>query len=282
MSRYENYKYLQVEVNEGIALITINRLEYNNGYDYAGHYEMTQIWNDIDHDPDVRVAVITGAGTKSFCDPRPVKGEEAGPLKHWFAMKKADFFKVTAHRNEGPAIFYGIINAEKPIIAAVNGDASGSGLAIAVLSDISVVSETAELVDVHMGLGMAAGDNIAFWPIMCGLAKAKLIALTGGTIDGKEAERIGLVGRSVPQAQVLPVAMEYARTIAKGPQYAVRFTKRAMNQWLKLAGITAFDLSYALEQLTFYDVDMEEGYYAAIKGEEPQFPSVKTAGPKHT
>ena len=133
-----------------------------------------------------------------------------------------------------------------------------------------------------MDAGLVAGDNIAFWPIMCGLAKAKMIALTGGRLDGKEAERIGLVARAVPQDQVLPVALEYARKIASGPQYAVRFTKRALNQWLRLAGITSFDISYVLEQLTFYDVDMEAGIEAAAKGEAPQFPSVKTAGPKHT
>ena len=108
------------------------------------------------------------------------------------------------------------------------------------------------------GAGAAIGTAAMIWPLLCGMAKAKLYLLTSDPLDGAEAERIGLVSRAVPAYHVLDTAMDYARRLARGPQFAVRFTKKALNQWLRLGGITAFDYSQALEMINFFGPELRE------------------------
>lgn len=270
MTRYSNYEHLIVEVKDGIALITLNRPEVLNATNARMHWELTQIWRDIDHDPEARVAVVTGAG-RAFSS-----GGDVAEIEQRFQLSKAEAFEATLRiMREASAIVYNIINSEKPIISAINGVVIGAGLAVALVADVSIMSETARLTDGHIRIGVAAGDHSAcIWPLLCGIAKAKLYLLTADFIDGKEAERIGLVSRAVPQEQVLPVAMEYARKLADGPQHAIRFTKRALNQWLRLGGLASFDYSLAVEMLTFFDVDEEAGIKALRSKSAPQYPSI--------
>ncbi len=118
------------------------------------------------------------------------------------------------------------------------------------------------------------------WPLLCGMAKSKYYLLTSDFIDGREAERIGLVSKAVPRDQVLPEAMSIAGRLAEGPQLAQRYTKRALNQWLRLGGITAFDYSAALELFGFTAADPAEGMKAINERRAPQFPSAQPdAGP---
>src|SRR6202012_2068601 len=125
------------------------------------------------------------------------------------------------------------------------------GTAIALLADISIMANEAKLTDGHARLGVAAGDHAAIlWPLLCGMAKAKYYLLTADFLDGREAERIGLVSRCVPREQVLETALEVAGRSASGPQDAARWPKRTLNHWLRQA-IPAFDASVAYEMLSF-------------------------------
>src|SRR2546422_9039257 len=107
---------------------------------------------------------------------------------------------------------YNLINCSKPVVAAINGAAVGAGLALAILADISIAAASARLIDGHTRLGVAAGDHAAIiWPLLCGMAKAKYYLLTADFLDGREAERIGLVSLCVPGAEVLPKALDVDR-----------------------------------------------------------------------
>src|SRR5688500_11538022 len=124
---------------------------------------------------------------------------------------------------EAEAIVYEMMNCEKIIISAINGVAVGAGLAVALMADISIMAEDARLTDGHTRLGVAAGDHACMiWPLLCGMAKAKYYLLTCDFVDGREAERIGLVSKAVPRDQVLPEALRVARQLADGPQPALR------------------------------------------------------------
>jgi enoyl-CoA hydratase len=144
------------------------------------------------------------------------------------------------------------------------------------MADISVMAEDARLTDGHTRLGVAAGDHACMiWPLLCGMAKAKYYLLTCDFIDGREAERIGLVSKAVPRADVLTEAMAIARRLADGPQPAIRLTKRALNQWLRLGGITSFDYSLAVEMLGFFGADVAAGIQGIVEKRPPAFPSAR-------
>src|SRR5437762_13371979 len=104
---------------------------------------------------------------------------------------------------EASDLVYNMINLDKPVISAINGVAVGAGLVVALLADVSIISESARFTDGHTRLGVAAGDHAAIiWPLLCGMAKAKYYLLTSDFIDRREAERIGLVSLCVPADQV--------------------------------------------------------------------------------
>jgi enoyl-CoA hydratase len=145
---------------------------------------------------------------------------------------------------------------DKPIIAAINGWAMGAGLAFALLCDMIYAERGVMMADGHIRAAIAAGDAGALiWPLTVGLTKSKRYLLTGDAIDADEAERIGLITEVVEPGTSLAVATAMARRLANGPQLAIRYTKRALNQWLRLGSVTAFDYSVALEMLTFRSAD---------------------------
>src|SRR5262249_10397607 len=171
------------------------------------------------------------------------------------------------------AIVEAVLACRKPVVSAVTGVAVGSTLAVALLADISVVGESARLSDGHVRVGVAAGDHAALlWPLLCGMAKAKYHLLTGEPLDGREAERIGLVSRCVPDADVLPRALEIGGRLAAGSRTAIQWTKRVLNHWIRQAS-PVFGESLALEMLGFLGADAREGVAALLAQRPPRFPS---------
>ena len=159
----------------------------------------------------------------------------------------------------------------KVIISAINGTAVGAGLAVALMADISIMAEEARISDGHIRLGVAAGDHAnIIWPLLCGLAKAKYYLITADFIDGKTADEIGLVSKSVPLDQLMNEAMKVAVKVATGPQDAARWTKRALNLWVSQAA-PAFDASLAFEMLNFMGHDAKEGLSALQEKRRPNF-----------
>src|SRR3989441_4894547 len=240
---YSAYQHLLIEKKDGIALLTINRPESLNSTNFRLHYELSRVWLDLAADDEVRVAVITGAG-RAF---------SAGGDFEVVEKSMGNLEVVAQTMKEARDIVHNMINCDKPIISAINGVAVGAGLAVALMADISIMSEPARITDGHLRLGVGAGDHAAIiWPLLCGMAKAKYYLLTAEFIDGKEAERIGLVSLCAPAEKLLDKAWEVANRLAAGPQNALRLTKRALNNWLRVAG-PIFDASLAYEMLNFME-----------------------------
>ncbi len=262
------YQHLLIDIAKGIATVTINRPEVFNATNNVLHGELTRVWRDLDADPAVRVIVVTGAGDQAFS-----AGGDLNDLEARGALSAGERFEATMQvMKEAEAIVYEMVNCEKVIISAINGVAVGAGLAVALMADISVIAEEARLTDGHARLGVAAGDHAAMiWPLLCGMAKAKYYLLTCDFIDGREAERIGLVSKAVPRAELMATTTDIARRLADGPQHALRFTKKSLNQWLRLGGITAFDYSLALEMLGFFSDAPAEGARAIQEKRPPRF-----------
>ncbi|HJR18916.1 MAG TPA: enoyl-CoA hydratase/isomerase family protein [Actinomycetota bacterium] len=225
------------------------------------HRELANVWLEVDRDPDVRVALIRGAG-KAF---------SAGGSFEEIGSMIDDFGVRTRVMREARDLVYNIINCSKPIVSAIHGPAVGAGLVAALLADVSVAARTAKIIDGHTRLGVAAGDHAAIcWPLLCGMAKSKYHLLTCEPLSGEEAERIGLVSLVVEDDQVQDRAMEVARTLANGSQSAIRWTKYALNNWYRMMG-PIFDASLALEFYGFGGPDVAEGLASHLEKRKPNF-----------
>jgi enoyl-CoA hydratase len=256
------YPGLHFELKDhGVLWMTINRPERMNATDAELHRGLSRVWLDIDEDPDVRVVVVTGAGD-AF---------SAGGDLEWISGMAGDYEKIRGVLKEAGDIVYRMMQCEKIIISAINGVAVGAGLAVALMADISLMANEARFTDGHLRLGVAAGDHAAIcWPLLCGMAKAKYYLITSDFIDGETADRIGLVSKAVPAADLVAEAERVANKIARGPQDAARFTKRSLNLWMTQTA-PAFDASLALEMLSFLGPDAAEGVRALQEKRRPEF-----------
>lgn len=264
--QYSEYQHLLFDLKpNGVLTITINRPEVMNATNARLHWELTQVWDTVAADDDTNVVVVTGAG-KAF---------SAGGDLNWVEGQVGDSAGVQRIQKEAADIVYRLLALEKPVISAINGVAVGAGLAVALMADISVMSETAKFTDGHVKLGVGAGDHAAIiWPLLCGMSKAKYYLMTAEFINGVEAERMGMVSLCLPLEEVMPKAMEIADKLAAGSQQAIRGTKSTLNGWMQMAA-PIFDNSLRMEMLCFLGEDAAEGI-AAVKEKRPAvFPSAK-------
>ena len=226
------------------------------------HAEMARIWLDVDRDPQVRVAIVRGAG----------KGFSAGGDLAMVEEMTRDFAARARVWREARDLVYNMINCSKIIVSAMHGPAVGAGLVVGLMADVSIAARNARLIDGHTRLGVAAGDHAAIvWPLLCGMAKAKYYLLTCEQLSGEEAERIGLVSLTCDEAELQAKALEVARRLAAGAQTALRWTKYSLNNWLRMAG-PAFDASLALEMLGFTGPEVKEGMASLRERRNPSFP----------
>jgi enoyl-CoA hydratase len=246
---FDDYTSLSFERSpSGVLTVWLDRPDQRNATDRAMHGELARVWADIDADESVRAVLIAGRGD-AFC---------AGGDLDLIEEQIGNYELVRQMMDEARAIVLGALDCTKPTVAAVHGAAVGAGLALALTADISIVAADAQLAEGHVRLGIAAGDHaVLLWPLLCGMAKAKYHLLTGAPLNGEEAERIGLVSRSVPAAQVLPEATKVAEKLAAGSESAIRWTRQALNHWYRV-GLPAFESSLAHEMLGFFGPDIKD------------------------
>jgi enoyl-CoA hydratase len=228
---------------------------------HEAHLELAEIWRDVSRDDSVRAAVLRGDGL----------GFSGGGDLALVEDMANNFDVRTRVWKEARDLVYNVINCDKPIVSAMHGPAVGAGLVAGLLADISIASKTAKIVDGHTRLGVAAGDHAAIiWPLLCGMAKAKYYLLLCEPVSGEEAERMGLVSLAVEEDELLKKAYEVADRLANGSQTAIRWTKYALNNWLRQAG-PSFDASLALEFMGFAGPDVKEGVASLRNRRPPQF-----------
>ena len=261
-ARYAAYQRLRFDrPHPKVLRITMNNGRMNTA-DAIMHGELARVWTDVASDPTVNAAVITGAGTTFSA------GGDFAMIQEMVAS-----FEVRARIwKEARAIVYNMVDCPKPVVAAMRGVAVGAGLVCGLLADVSIATPGCRLVDGHTRLGVAAGDHAAIiWPLLCGMAKAKYYLLTCDTLQGAEAERIGLISLVAEDAELDARAVQVASRLADGAQTAIRWTKIALNNWLKQAG-PIFDASLSMEFMGFSGPDLQEGLASHLEKRAPTFP----------
>ena len=246
---------------DGVLELVIANEGSRNSATAAMHRDLANVWRAIDADAGVRAVLVRGAG-EHFSS-----GGDFGLIER---MVEDEETLLRVWR-EASDLVYNLVDCRKPVVSAIRGTAVGAGLAVALLADVSVAGRGAKILDGHTRLGVAAGDHsVIVWPLLCGLAKAKYHLLLCEPLDGAEAERIGLVSLCVPAEQLEERALAIATRLAAGSQPAIRHTKLALNNWLRLAG-PAFDASLALEFLDMTGPDVHEGVAAVREKRPPDF-----------
>ena len=257
---YSRYQCLKAERKDGILTVAFNRPESLNAINAELHTELSEIFADIARDGDTQVVVLTGNG-RAF---------SAGGDLRWFQnMTPA---QLDALFVEARKIIIDLLEVEQPVIAAVNGAATGLGATLALFSDVIIASEDARIGDPHVLVGVVAGDGGAIiWPWLVGAARAKEYLMTGDLLTAKEAERIGLINRVVPAEKLIPTAMELAGRLANGPTKAIRWTKVSVNKILRDTVNLVLDTSLALEKQCFATEDHKEAVKAFLEKRTPRF-----------
>jgi enoyl-CoA hydratase len=262
--RYAKYRELKFDFPQPRVLrITIASTMKMNAMTATLHRECSQVWKDVDDDPEVSVAIITGS---------PQAFSAGGDLNH--ERKACEDYAIRMQAmKESRDLVYNIINCSKPIVSAVQGWAVGAGIACVLLADISVVAKDAKFSDGHAKIGVAAGDHAAIiWPLLCGMARAKYYLLLSESFTGQEAADMGLVSLAVESDQVQAKALEIAQRLASLAPAATRWTKQTLNHWLRQAG-PIFDASLALEFIGFAGPEGIEGIDAFLQKRPPKFPT---------
>ena len=212
---------------DGIATLTLNRPEKYNAFTK----DMIILWGrllaECEDDPAVKVIVLTGAG-KAFCSGGDISAQKERAKND--ALERKDFLFRHVHK-----IARVMANLDKPVIAAINGAARGAGLDMALMCDLRVMAQSATLAESYISVGLIAGDGGTYYlPRLIGIPRALELFWTGRVVGAAEAERIGMVSRTVPDAELMPATYELARSIASQPFEAVRAYKRAVYQGMTM------------------------------------------------
>lgn len=258
----KDFSRLSPRIDEnGVLELVLNDPAKLNAVDGELHKALADVWRAVDADPRVRCVLLRAEG-RAF---------SAGGDLDWVEQLATDFEARAKGFREARDLVHNIVNCSKPTVSAINGVAVGAGLALALLTDISVAGKSAKFVDGHTRIGVAAGDHaVMAWPILCGLARARYYLLLCDKLDGEAAAEIGLVALCVEDSELLERSRDIARRLATGSATAIRWTKHTLNHWLRLAG-PAFEASLAAEFLGFSGPDALEGITAVRERREPMF-----------
>jgi enoyl-CoA hydratase/carnithine racemase len=217
-----------VEVSEPIAIVRFNRPQALNAVTPDTHAELVRIFTAIGDDPSIRVAILTGAGDKSFCVGSDIKrfttiDSIAADLAQPQGLEQNRYLEISVIEGLG-----------KPVIAAVNGYCLGGGLEIAMVCDFMIASDRATFGFPEAKLGLFPSNGTQRLARLIGRNRALELILTAATIPAVEAERIGLVNRVVPHAQLLTETEGVARTMAALGPVALRMTRESIIRGLEM------------------------------------------------
>ncbi|HSW16842.1 MAG TPA: enoyl-CoA hydratase-related protein [Ramlibacter sp.] len=211
--------FLKFEIDEGVATITLNRPEKLNAFTAEMLEDWLRALEDCRTNPEVRVIVMTGAG-RAFTTGGDVEGFAASAQQTPAGIK--------SHLvNGGQRLPRKLAEIDKPIIAALNGFATGGGLDIALACDIRFAAESARFAETYAKMGLIPGMGGAWLlPRVVGVPKALEMFWSCDWVDAREAERIGLVNKVYPDAELMEATQAFARKVANGAPLSVQTIKK--------------------------------------------------------
>jgi enoyl-CoA hydratase len=276
------YKTLKIEERaDGIAIVSLNRPERLNALNFDLIEELNAYLTHLKASLDIRVVILTGEG-RGFCagidlkelgvvDQRSVPEEYR---KHAYLLSRDKIKRMVIVQELLTSLILGLRQIPQPVIAAVNGPAYGGGFALTLASDIRVAGEGAVFCNAFIKIGVSGADcgSTYLLPRLVGLSRASEIIFTGKNVDAKEADRIGLVSKIVPNAQLMESALNIAQDLLNKSPLGLRFTKEALNMNIDAPSLeAAIKLENRTQNLCTNTKDAIEGMNAQLEKRKPEY-----------
>ena len=260
----KSFEYV-VDVETGVATITLNRPERLNALTFEAYDELRRAFRVLSDEEDARVVVITGAG-RGFCSGGDVE-DIIGRLFERDMRGLLEFTRMTCD------LILAMRQCRKPVIGAINGTVAGAGAVIATACDIRIGAESAKIAYLFTRVGLSGADMGAAWmlPRIVGLGKASELLMTGEFISAEEAHRVGLYNKVVPDGEALQSATELAEKLAGGPAFALEITKDALNREASMDLASALESEAQIQAALMLHPDFRESYEAFVEKRDPHF-----------
>ncbi|MET9845750.1 enoyl-CoA hydratase/isomerase family protein [Streptomyces ossamyceticus] len=251
--------------DNALSWITLNRPEAMNALTPDQRDRLVQLLSDASADPAVRAVVITATG-RGFCAGADLRGGAARPAER-VAGDVARTIRLGAQR-----LVAAVLDCEKPVLAAVNGTAAGIGAHLALACDLVLAAEEARFIEVFVRRGLVPdGGGAYLLPRLIGPQRAKELMFFGDALSAADAERLGLVNRVVPAADLEKTARAWAERLAAGPTRALALTKHLVNASLDTDRATAFAAEAAAQEINMATADAQEGVASFVERRAPRF-----------
>ncbi len=251
---YNNYKTIKVEMDEPVAILTLNRPDKYNAVNMDMALELGDFYKKATEDPSIRCILLTGAG-KGFCS--------GADLGDWDNMNDAAASDAIAAWNEADhAMIEAMQGMVKPVVVAVNGAAAGAGCDMTLTGDVRFASSKAKFVEAYINVGYPP-DVGGSWllPRVVGLPKATQMILTGDKVPADEALKIGPVDFVCEPENLMAEALAYAKKLANGPTVAIMEAKKL----LKNSAFISFHEALAAEMAAGNVCEKTEDSIEAVK-----------------
>jgi 2-(1,2-epoxy-1,2-dihydrophenyl)acetyl-CoA isomerase len=258
------YETILYQLEEGVLTIALNRPEVMNAYNQKMGDELYDAFKRAEEDDEVRAVVLTGTG-RAFCSGQDLNDRGDVNLTQNLSL-------TNSVRERYNPLIIRMQTMRKPIIAAVNGAAAGAGCSFALAADLRIVADNAKFTLAFCKIGLVPDSGASYFlPRLVGTGKAMELALTGDVVTADEAERIGMVNKVVPAAELEDVVKQFARKLAQGPTFALGLTKRAVYQGAETDLYNALEIEAQFQGMAGRSHDFREGVQAFKEKRAPEF-----------
>ncbi|ROQ81959.1 enoyl-CoA hydratase-related protein [Streptomyces sp. NBC_01260] len=250
--------------DNGVSWITLNRPEAMNAVTWDQRERVIALLAEASADPGVRAVVLTATG-RGFCAGADLRGAPVAGDR--VPGDVARTIRLGAQR-----LIAAVLDCEKPVIAAVNGTAAGIGAHLAFACDLVLAAESAKFIEVFVRRGLVPdGGGAYLLPRLVGPQRAKELMFFGDSLPARDAERLGLVNRTVPDEELAATARAWAQRLAEGPTRSIALTKQLVNASLDSDRATAFAAEAMAQEINMTTQDANEGVASFVERRAPKY-----------